>query len=879
MADNFLKESIKIDVKISDEIKVSNSLEKLSERVIDLTDNFSSLQKLLNKEIGIKDFVLGIDELGNKMTTLEKGVVGVTAVFTEFTQVKDGIYGLVSGTENFVVSLGKVAGSAAIASAALYASFGPAGLVVSGLTIVTAAILGVAEAMNEMVDESIGNAIFETLTKPGGISLDEIYQQYAGTMSQIGNCFSELTSRTEVLEEADSNIRDTWLEIEKIEIAMDAGVLSVEEGSAKLKTLFGELAEAASQKFGELETTLLLAFGENGVLSEVFNELGYSAQDTITMVVGLNDQVKEEIKRVEAELADLDPYSEEYAKQKAYLMSLTNDTDALTQAMQKYESLINEMGEINYNDFFGDDGALDSQAVENYLNSISTATSDAQAAVSEAMEGIKNALITEMEAAKNIGNDATAEALKERINAIPEATELLKSDIAEKAKGLTDTIQTELIGGINDTIGKAQEEWGEFNWLEKLGFKMAGGPSTEDEFVKKAIEKYVGDVGAISDEIEKSLTSMGEEGAGWARETGKKILGELFNSEYYYGDMGVGGYVYTLKDNFSEIISSGLEMSEPVAYEAAADIGANGINQGTADGMVENTRDIEDAAVAVSDAATESTEEKLEMNSPSKVFKRIGKAVVDGLNLGIVGNVESTTITMGNYTQAIKDSFSGMPLSFFTIAQTSMQRFIEGLASVENILYSKVNNIARNITLNIKSVLGIETSSNVMFEFGVNTINGFIEGLSSLENELYNKVNTIADNVKSTLQASLEIHSPSKVMFELGTFTMEGFLNGLESMYESTYSSLRKFSYNTVQPTVSYTGEGINYASHDIFKEHINTNENAYANAIISYLVQIAQNTREGAHKEFSINIGDRDIARANSRGQRSLGRKIMAEI
>ena len=141
--------------------------------------------------------------------------------------------------------------AAAIASAALYASFGPAGLVVSGLTIVTAAILGVAEAMNEMVDESIGNAIFETLTKPGGISLDEIYQQYAGTMSQIGNCFSELTSRTEVLEEADSNIRDTWLEIEKIEIAMDAGVLSVEDGSAKLKTLFGELAEAEYKKFGE----------------------------------------------------------------------------------------------------------------------------------------------------------------------------------------------------------------------------------------------------------------------------------------------------------------------------------------------------------------------------------------------------------------------------------------------------------------------------------------------------------------------------------------------------------------------------------------------------------------------------------------------------
>ena len=38
------------------------------------------------------------------------------------------------------------------------------------------------------------------------------------------------------------------------------------------------------------------------------------------------------------------------------------------------------------------------------------------------------------------------------------------------------------------------------------------------------------------------------------------------------------------------------------------------------------------------------------------------------------------------------------------------------------------------------------------------------------------------------------------------------------------------------------------------------------------YLAQIVQNTREAADKDMSVNIGDRDIARANIRGQRAMG-------
>ncbi len=55
--------------------------------------------------------------------------------------------------------------------------------------------------------------------------------------------------------------------------------------------------------------------------------------------------------------------------------------------------------------------------------------------------------------------------------------------------------------------------------------------------------------------------------------------------------------------------------------------------------------------------------------------------------------------------------------------------------------------------------------------------------------------------------------------------------------------------------------------------------EVAVSQILAPYLSQIADNTEKTANKDFSVNIGDRDIARANIRGQRSLGRTIITTV
>jgi hypothetical protein len=55
--------------------------------------------------------------------------------------------------------------------------------------------------------------------------------------------------------------------------------------------------------------------------------------------------------------------------------------------------------------------------------------------------------------------------------------------------------------------------------------------------------------------------------------------------------------------------------------------------------------------------------------------------------------------------------------------------------------------------------------------------------------------------------------------------------------------------------------------------------EIAVSQILAPYLSDIAQNTRETADKDFTVAIGDREIARANVRGQRSLGRSIISTV
>lgn len=636
---------------------------RLNRQIAGVSSAFETFRANLGSGAFFSNTLTDLRNWGAGLSGIAKGAIGVTAVFAEFNIIKNVFEDMALGTENVAIGIGKIAIAAGIAAAALklIGLSNPWTIAIVGITGVVAGIMGINDAMKQVETESIGNSIKNALTVPGGTPLSELSAGFATVMEGIGGSFSIITEKSAGLEQADSNIRNTWLEIEKIETAMDAGVLSVEEGKVELTRLFGELATTAGEKFGALEDTLLAAFGENGVLSGVYDRLGISTENTTSTIIELNDKVEKRIKELTKLLSETEPTNPNYALYREELAELMTQTDELTTAMGNYDLALSQ---INYSDLVGDDGKLDDAKLQEFLDDIATATKTANTDVTAGIAGIKTALTEELNAALAVGDMESAEEFQTKINALPDALTLLKEDIALKSVELTDTVQKDLVGGMSDVIKQAGEEW------ENNSFPFKGDKST---FVSDAVREYQNNfLSPVSGQIESTISQFGIDGAGWSKAAGEKIMEGLFDVTQI-GTVGYSGAAQnrvTLKDNYESIITGGINDAKPGIIKAANESAGFLV-----DGYQETIASAEiDASNMVNTAAT-SVQNAQDSHSPSKLSMGFGKDWVDGYNLGITENAKSSETAIALWMDSIKayftedtwtSLFSGMTLSFQT---------------------------------------------------------------------------------------------------------------------------------------------------------------------------------------------------------------------
>ena len=678
----------------------------------------------------------GVTAVRNNLTGFQKGLIGVASTAIEFTVLKDAFNDLTVGSDNMLLSIGKIAGVSAAAAGAMYLAFGPAGIAIAGITGVVAAISGINSAMDEIKTTEIGNDIKDTLSNPGGTPISELAGQYADMVGRISDSFSAVTEGSTQLDAADTNIRSTWQEIEKIETAMKNGVISVEDGTTQLTTLFGNLAQTASDKFGTLEDTLLAAFGENGALSEVFHRLGISTEDTVATVITLNDKVNQRVEELTSELATMDPSNPNYAKYKEELASLLATTDGLTESLSLFDL---QLSQIDYSQIVLDDGTIDADAFNRVLEQVVSSALNAQKGIEDAVNAVQTSLQQEYNSAITLGDEQSAEEIKSKMDALPDALKLLKEDVALNAKEFTDTIQNDLVGKTSEIIDNAQDTFQAKNLKGKIAL---GG--YVDKYVEDTVSKYNEGIGNISSSIETSMSTLGISGAGWGKDASKKIYDSLFS----YG-LNKGAYEYSLNSNYKSIIDNAMSDMPGYAKKASEPLGKNSVD-GYVQGITAKQPLLNKTINQSLTQGLEAGAKAIDSHSPSKKYAELGKFSVLGYNQGIEQNTQLTTSTVQKYASGIINTFHNATLGKFE-------------------------------------------------PIGIQAMNGLINGLSSMETTLYSKVDEIAANVATTMQKALDIHSPSRVMFELGAYTTEGFKDGMESLYEATQLSAKDFGFGVVE--------------------------------------------------------------------------------
>jgi hypothetical protein len=231
------------------------------------------------------------------------------------------------------------------------------------------------------------------------------------------------------------------------------------------------------------------------------------------------------------------------------------------------------------------------------------------------------------------------------------------------------------------------------------------------------------------------------------------------------------------------------------------------------------------------------------------------------------------TSVMGKIQNWIKDVklairiwWGNIKADYYAKKQTVHVALVNALASAKtqfSNFKTSIINIFKGIWTGIKSVI------NMILGGIESMVNGVINGVNSIATAIKNLTTINWTNpITGTTYQSNGIQLPT-----LQNVTLPRLATG--GMVEAG----QLFIANEAGPEMVGTmGGNTTVANNEQIISGIQQGvEIAVSQILAPYLSDIAQNTRETADKDFSVNIGDREIARANVRGQRSLGRSIIS--
>lgn len=166
---------------------------------------------------------------------------------------------------------------------------------------------------------------------------------------------------------------------------------------------------------------------------------------------------------------------------------------------------------------------------------------------------------------------------------------------------------------------------------------------------------------------------------------------------------------------------------------------------------------------------------------------------------------------------------------------------------------------------------GIKTAFSNTFKNVANGVIGWlnkiISAIESLVNNAISGLDGISDIINEIPGVEIEVSAPTISLPRIPTYSLggydipeDGWFRASKGEYFGRFDDGTSYIANNNQIEA-----GISVGVGQAVRE-------AVSEILAPYLADIAQNTRETADKEWTTNFGDREIARANARGQKSLG-------
>lgn len=809
----------------------------------------------------------GVDNARNNMSLLQSGVLGAVAAFGEFTFVSDGFEDITTKSGSLIGNLAEIATSAGVASAALYAAFGPAGLVIGALTGVVAAIKGVNDGFNELRQQRVGEYIANELSNPGGTPIEEVTDHVADSIREVGHSFDSINQGASSLEQSRGDIQATWTEIDRIKISMDEGVISTEEGTARLEQCFSELSTNVSTSLSTLETGIIGAFSEGSVISNAFEALGVDVSNVGATVVKVNADFQQSYN--EAMEACLKDPGDPVALQR--VRELSGGVGELDAAVSNFDMNMDAI-EIDYSNVFGDGGTVNNDFLLGILDETTSAISDAKDDITLGFANLNTELLTELDKAIKNGDTASAQEIQGRLDALPAAMDVVKGEVELKGVELANTMQEDVVNGITGVLDRAKTDWSKMDWTEQIKYMF-----NFSNYAQEIVNDYKTNVvDPFSQGVEESFSQIGIDGAGWADEAMTQIMDSGFGVVRQLGPVKE----IEMAEDFQGIVTGAIESAKPPITESAMAAG-----QAADDGLVSGTANGAEAAKGqmatnMTNTATGATEMSKEQILSS--LQSYGTGMYDDINQSLATNAASASATasdtisnMGNQslddakgkTESKADEYgkdltskaadgTGKDISGATSkasgnletftntavddASTSviphLEKFAEDLyggidSGLEQGKGSAITDWSGKIEDTSKSAL--DTAGKNVESYaqtaGGDIVKGYNSGISNNDNSTYEEITTWQNGVKNSIHnGAMKFGSPSKTAQEFGKGVIDGFNNGIKNNTQSSKTAIDTWMNaikNMSHSTLTDKGREMATEMIDNFKNAISSNQ------------------------------------------------------
>lgn len=590
----------------------------------------------------------GISTIRNNLTGMQKGIITVAAAFLEFNIVSDVFEGLTLGTEGVIEGLSKIGVAVAATGAAMYVALGPAGLVITAITGVVAAVKGIGDAMDEVSQNISMDAIAETMQNPGGVPISEISNKYVEMANTIKEQFDGINQKSQELETTRGNIEETANSLEPYVFAIQNGATVTDESVTKMNESFQRLLNESSTLLEQESLIIYQALAGN--LGDAVVAAGGSIDEYILATDRLKTESQKQLEEISESLGKLkEDYENNKLTQEEYansMIDLITRYKELKGGGDEAQSAISGLNDIVS---AGIDWSKisDVSDLTNEIEKVGTSFTDAKEVVSTSGQEIIETINKFIEEAKTTGNVEAETAFTQLLKYQEQEIARQTGEIDKLAGEYTQMIQDSLLNKVPEIFSEAESSWEELSGWEKFWIPKE---NTVNDAITTFDTEYIQ---PLQNALENSFGTFGESSKPYANTAMETILDGLI--EPSRNPNIHAGY---LTENIEGLVANALDGAKENSIANAEEFGADTV-KGFGTGISESIDFSKDPIdIWMGKIFNFIHDSVMRFGSPSLTAKEFGKDTIDGFNKGIDENKESTKSFISAWMESVSEFFS-----------------------------------------------------------------------------------------------------------------------------------------------------------------------------------------------------------------------------